>query len=162
MSGHPKTESRWSLCLAQFTKPEARLRHHFLGEWKDGRKYGQGTGTLYYNDGDVNNPANRSVYVGEFKDGKEHGQGTWTSKYMSPTVQNRRVSPHKYIGEYKDGERWNGTLYDLEGKIMGKWTNGIHQTVPRYKVEEQNKCEWKKVNRKTTIHCKKVNVKIEY
>ena len=30
----------------------------------------------------------------------------------------------KYEGEYKDGERWNGTPYDKEGKIIGKFKNG--------------------------------------
>ena len=25
---------------------------------------------------------------------------------------------------WKDGERWNGTLYDKEGKIIGKFMNG--------------------------------------
>ena len=29
-----------------------------------------------------------------------------------------------YVGEWKDGERWNGTLYDKEGKIIGKFMNG--------------------------------------
>jgi len=38
----------------------------YSGEWKDGKKYGQGT--FYYTDG--------SVYVGEFKDGIPSGQGT--------------------------------------------------------------------------------------
>jgi len=41
----------------------------YVGEWKDGKKHGQGTFTSP--DGDK--------YVGEFKDGKFHGQGTWTS-----------------------------------------------------------------------------------
>ena len=34
------------------------------------------------------------------------------------------IDQGKYVGEWKDGERWNGTLYDKEGKIIGKFENG--------------------------------------
>jgi hypothetical protein len=30
----------------------------------------------------------------------------------------------KYEGEYKDGFYWNGTLYDKDGNIVGKYVNG--------------------------------------
>ena len=41
----------------------------YVGEWKDGKKHGQGTNTF----------ADGYKYVGEFKDGIRHGQGTFTA-----------------------------------------------------------------------------------
>ena len=74
-----------------------------MGEFKDGEKHGQGTYT--WSDG--------REYVGEYKNGERNGQGTSTS----PDGQ-------KYVGEWKDGKPWNGTQYDKEGNILGKWVNG--------------------------------------
>ena len=34
------------------------------------------------------------------------------------------IDQGKNVREWKDGERWNGTLYDKEGKIIGKFMNG--------------------------------------
>jgi len=80
----------------------------YVGEWKDGKKNGQGTWT--WSDG--------MGYVGEWKDGNEHGQGTFSWSDGS-----------KYVGEFKDGKKWNGTYYDKDGNIIGKFVNGkeIHQ-----------------------------------
>ena len=78
----------------------------YLGEYKDGLKYGHGTYT--FPDG--------GKYVGEYKDGEYHGQGTYTWS-----------DGDKYEGEYKDGEMWNGTLYDKDGNIKYKWVNGVKQ-----------------------------------
>ena len=55
-------------------------------------------------------------YVGEWKDGKKHGQGIFTFPDGS-----------KYVGEYKDGKKWNGTEYDKNGRIIGKFVNGVRQ-----------------------------------
>ena len=30
----------------------------------------------------------------------------------------------EYEGEWKDGKEWNGTEYDKNGNIFGKWVNG--------------------------------------
>jgi len=75
----------------------------YVGEYKDGKKHGQGT--YIWSNGDK--------YVGEYKDGEVDGQGTYTWSDGS-----------KYVGEYKDGKRWNGTMYDKEGNIIGKFMNG--------------------------------------
>ena len=32
-----------------------------------------------------------------------------------------------FVGEFKDGEKWNVTQTDKEGKITGKWVNGVKQ-----------------------------------
>ena len=33
----------------------------------------------------------------------------------------------KYVGEFKDGNPWNGTEYDKDGKIIIKFVNGVEQ-----------------------------------
>ena len=56
------------------------------------------------------------MYEGEFKDGKYHGHGSYTWS-----------DGKKYLGEWKDGKPWNGTGYDNDGNIIGKWVNGVEQ-----------------------------------
>ena len=75
----------------------------YVGEYKDGKRNGQGT--ITWSDG--------KNYVGEFKDGKFNGHGklTWSDG-------------KKYVGEYKDGKKWNGTVYDKNGNIQVKFVNG--------------------------------------
>jgi len=53
------------------------------------------------------------VYVGEWKEEKKHGQGT-------------DIYPdgRKYVGEYKEGKKWNGTGYNKNGEIVVKFVNG--------------------------------------
>ena len=52
-------------------------------------------------------------YEGEYKDGIPNGQGTYTSS-----------NGEKYEGEWKDEKPWNGTYYDKDGNIIGKFMNG--------------------------------------
>jgi len=78
----------------------------YMGEWKDGKRHGQGNMT--YHDG--------RKYVGEWKDGERNGQGTIT--YPDGI---------KYVGEFKDGELWNGIFYEKNGNIIEKWVNGVKQ-----------------------------------
>jgi len=82
------------------TKPNG---DKYVGEWKYGFPNGQGT--MIWHD--------LVKYVGEFKNGKRNGQGTFTLP-----------DGRKYVGEYKDGKTWNGTVYDKNGIIIGKWVNG--------------------------------------
>ena len=42
-----------------------------------------------------------------------NGQGTYTWSDGS-----------KYVGEWKGGEMWNGTIYDKDGNIIKKVVNG--------------------------------------
>ena len=51
--------------------------------------------------------------MGQWKNGYKHGQGTYTYPKGS-----------KYVGEYNDGNRWNGTEYDEDGTIIGTYVNG--------------------------------------
>ena len=105
----------------------------YMGEWKDGIKHGQGTYT--YLDG--------KNYVGEFRNGKFNGQGTYIygigklkgEKYEGEWKNGERTGPgtytwsngDKYVGEYKDEKPWNGTYYDKDGNIKGKYVNGVKQ-----------------------------------
>jgi len=75
----------------------------YMGEWKDGKKHGQGTET--YPDG--------RKYEGEFKDGKQNGQGTYIYH-----------DGRKYEGEWKNGREWNGTGYNKNGEIVVRFING--------------------------------------
>ena len=75
----------------------------YEGEWKDGEINGQGS-MIFENGG---------KFQGEWKDGKSNGQGTLTLSIGS-----------KYVGEWKDDKEWNGTDYDKNGNITGKWVNG--------------------------------------
>ena len=55
-----------------------------------------------------------SKYVGEIKNGKPNGQGTFTNPKRG-----------KYVGEYKDGTRWNGEYTYFDGtKMIGEWKDG--------------------------------------
>ena len=76
----------------------------YEGEFKDGYRHGQGTYT--WSDG--------RKYEGEFKDGIKHGQGTWTS-----------IKGYKFIGEWRENKSWNGKEYDKKGNIIGKYVNGV-------------------------------------
>ena len=81
----------------------------YIGEFNGGKRDGQGTYT--WSDG--------GKYVGEWKDGRPNGKGTWTYS-----------SGWKYSGEMKNGEKWNGTTYDKEGKVVGNWVNGVEKKIP--------------------------------
>ena len=118
--------------LGSLTYPDGSK---YVGEYKDGKRHGQGTST--WSDG--------RKYVGEYKDGIPNGQGTHTfgkgdfkgDKYEGeykdgiPNGQGTYTSSNgeKYEGEWKDEKPWNGTYYDKDGNIKGKFVNGkeIHQ-----------------------------------
>ena len=61
----------------------------------------------------VKETVNGDVYVGEIVSGQLHGQGTYTFP-----------DGRKYVGEWKNGKRWNGTEYDKDGNIQYKYVNG--------------------------------------
>jgi hypothetical protein len=76
----------------------------FVGEFKDGKKNGQGTITF----------ANGNKYVGEFKNDKMSGPGTYTFAVGG-----------KYAGEWKDDKRnGQGTQVNVDGDwVGGIWEN---------------------------------------
>ena len=69
---------------------------------------GDGQGTFTYSDG--------NKYEGEWKDGKKHGLGTLTF------FNNVR----KWIGEFGEDKPWDVLDYE-DGKIVGKWMNGVQK-----------------------------------
>jgi len=105
----------------------------YVGEWKDGKKHGQGTytsgegvgeGDTYVGEfkGGFKNGHGKYIwsdgdeYVGEFKDDKPNGQGTYTWS-----------NGDKYVGEFKDNTPWNISLYGKYGNFIGKYVNGVKQ-----------------------------------
>ena len=86
-----------------FTYPEGQK---YVGRWKDDKRNGQGT--LTYPDG--------REYEGEFKSGERNGQGTL-------------IFPDgiKFVGEFREDKPWNTTGFDKDGNIFGKYVNGVEQ-----------------------------------
>ena len=54
-------------------------------------------------------------YQGQVKDGKPNGLGVMT------------FGDSKYVGGWKNDEKWNITQYDKNGNITGEWENGVRQ-----------------------------------
>ena len=59
-----------------------------------------------------------SKYEGDIENGKPNGLG-----FVIYT------NGEKYVGSWKDGGIWNGTLYDTNGKILHKIVNGEIQSL---------------------------------
>ena len=114
------------LIFFHFLSPFLTSCEKNVGEYKDGKRNGQGT--ITWSDG--------KNYVGEFKDGKFNGHGkiTWSDgkNYVGEWKNGKRngqgtqtwLDGRKYVGEYKDGKTWNGTGYDKNGNIQVKFVNG--------------------------------------
>ena len=75
----------------------------YKGDVVIGRPHG--VGTLVYPDG--------NKYVGEFMNGLFHGQGIYTIA----------SDGYSYIGEYRIGSLWNGTMKEKDGTIDYKVVN---------------------------------------
>ena len=86
----------------------------YKGQVKDGKP--NGLGVMIY----PNSLLGGKKYVGEWKDGRKHGQGTQTY-----------LSGGRVTGIWKDGDMWNGTFYDKNGRIIYKYVNG-HGPFPTF------------------------------
>ncbi len=112
---------------------EKENKENYVGEYKNGKRHGQGTFT--FPDG--------GVYVGEWKDDKRHGQGifTWSdgSEYRGEFRNDKNhgqgtytwASGQKYVGEFTKGKLTGGWLHKTNGSrtwsyidSSGKW---VHQ-----------------------------------
>jgi hypothetical protein len=141
--------SRWSNCVGSNTFASG---NKYVGEFKDGKRNGQGTFTFSdgekyvgeFKDDKIDGQgtytfANGNKYVGEHKDSKINGQGTFTfadgSKYVGEHKDGKRngqftatfANGNKYVGEYKDNKRnGQGTEYASNGSIInqGIWADG--------------------------------------
>jgi len=94
--------SWWSNCVGSIAGSDGGT---YVGEWKDGKRNGQGTITYPYG----------GKYVGEWKDQQRHGQGTFIY-----------ANGDKYFGEWKGVRHGQGTLYASNGSIIsqGIWADG--------------------------------------
>ena len=75
----------------------------YIGDVLIGRPHG--VGTLVYPDG--------NKYVGEFMNGLYHGQGKYTIS----------SNGYSYVGEYRIGSLWSGTMNEKDGTIDYKVVN---------------------------------------
>ncbi|MDC0201905.1 hypothetical protein OAJ56_01540 [Flavobacteriales bacterium] len=101
---------------------QIRGNNIYVGEWKDGKKHGQGTYTL----------ADGSKYIGEWENGKENGQGIMV---YSDSV--------RYEGEWNDGE-WHGKgthTYADGSKYEGEWNDGEWHGQGTYTYADGSKYE---------------------
>ncbi len=110
------TSRNWTDCFGTYT----RKGNEYVGEWKYGKRHGQGTFTS----------ARGKKYVGEWKGGKPHGQVTLTY-----------ADGRKYVGEWKDGKRHGyGTFTRANGRIIeGIWENGKFVRTKKEQIARENK-----------------------
>ena len=110
----------------------------YVGEWKDGKKHGQGTDKPFWGvyvgewkDGKYNGLGTQTFddggkYVGEWKDGKKHGQGIYTKSW----------NEEKYVGEFKDSKEWNGINYYKIGTIEFPYGEIKYKVVNGKKIKQ--------------------------
>ena len=82
---------------------DKNIHHVYKGDAVIGRPHG--VGTLVYPDG--------NKYVGEWMNGLFHGQGIYTIA----------SDGYSYVGEYRIGTLWNGTMKEKDGTIDYKVVN---------------------------------------
>jgi hypothetical protein len=102
LSNCPSSTTYWHNCFGTDNYPSGS---RYIGEWKDGKEYGQGI--FIWADGEE--------YIGQWRNGEKHGQGTYT--YPSGA---------KYVGQWRNGEKHGqGTYtYPSGAKYVGQWMNG--------------------------------------
>ncbi len=49
------------------------------------------------------------------------------SSWGAPSSTYEMSNGNIFVGEFKDGKRWNGTGYDNNGNNTGKYVNGVKQ-----------------------------------
>ena len=139
---YPHGQGKWT--YADTDEQKGRV---YKGEWKEGWFHGQGMEYYTNERGLVNmegefkdcklngkgswsllgtvDPTQIFVLEGEFKDGIFHGQGV--KSYTGPQGKYREE------GEFKDGDLFNGTIYDDEkGDIISKFVNGKRKNKPLF------------------------------
>jgi hypothetical protein len=91
-----------------------------IDEWKGTEKQNPDTMEVYVplQEGWSTIEYRSGIYRGHVHEGVPHGHGVW--------IQIDRYDPNwsKYVGGWKDGERWSGTLHDSEGNVVGTWSEG--------------------------------------
>ena len=135
--------SKWTNCFGSWNAPNG---DSFAGEFKEGKRNGQGTYTY----------ANGSKYVGEFKDDNYNGQGTQLfangDKYVGEHKDSKsngqgifyyladnQWKGDKYVGEQKDGKpNGQGTYFKPDGRVsVGDWKDGMpHGRFIEYRADK--------------------------
>jgi len=137
-------------CFGTFTFASG---NKYVGEFKNGKRHGQGTFTYAGGDGEkyvgefkndkyngqgTYTYADGDKYVGEWKDDKIHGQGTFTfasgNKYVGEFKNGKKhgqgtftyASGDKYVGEHKNDKRHGQGTYTFASgdKYVGEFKNG--------------------------------------
>jgi hypothetical protein len=91
--------STWNNCQGTYTFADGS---NYVGEYKDGKRNGQGTYTY-----GSNSEWAGDKYVGKYEDGKRHGQGTYTY-----------ANGNREIGEWQnDNLNGHATTYYANGNI---------------------------------------------
>ncbi|MBT6199433.1 MAG: MORN motif precursor [Bacteroidetes Order II. Incertae sedis bacterium] len=84
-------------------------RQKYIGEWRDNKRHGQGTEI------DIPRYTNGCIYIGEWKDNEQHGQGT--------SIDTEPSEGFEHVGDYKDGKmHGQGTsTYASGDKYVGEF-----------------------------------------
>ena len=88
----------------EFTEEDGSF---FEGSYRKGKRNGFGVWIR----------PDRSQYAGDWKDDLFHGQGRYTHSMHS--------DESTYEGEWKEGERWEGTETDKEGNVTATYSEGV-------------------------------------
>ena len=138
--------------LGWYENGDEKKDGEYVGEWKDGKRTGQGTYTLSSGDQYLGENKDKEThdqgtitwsdgtkYVGELKDGNPNGLGTYTlssgSKYVGEHKDGKKNGQgtmtfsdgRMFVGEYKDDKPWNGTGYNKNGEIVVRFVNEVYQ-----------------------------------
>ena len=117
-------KSNWTNCFGERTYLN---RDHYVGEWKDGKRHGQGTYYFY-----ADNQFKGDKYVGVFKDDKRSGAGTVT-----------KANGDIQTGEWRDGiQEWKDGGPVSEKSKCKNSSNAKSTYRTRYEDMEENMLVW--------------------
>jgi len=115
---------------------DKEFQDYYVGEWKDGKP--NGLGVMIYTNYKSKYQfivKRKGKYIGEWKDGKWNGQGIHKNKFQTT-----------FVGEFRNDIYWEGTLYEYQGEIIGKFENGkgtVEDFTGKYVGGYKNGIRWK-------------------
>ena len=92
----------------------------YEGEWGSPQEFDMLGPREWHGNGTFTSSDGRRKYVGEWFFGKRHGHGTETVI----DSENPELSS-TYVGEWKDGEVWEGTETDKDGNVTATYSEGV-------------------------------------
>jgi len=115
-------EAKWELLEENERNGHVTKRAWYEGDWAGDDRNGMGYMEIYY---DVKDNIDKSktrwyagdTYQGLWLKGNRHGQGTLINT----------VTGEKFVGEFKNHYKSNGTLYNVDGsiKLEGEWLDDV-------------------------------------